>query len=652
MGEPPFDALDFERREPRDAFDPVAEHGPVRGYFRANPARFERVRRRLRQARLGTPYDAYLARVVSYTAGATVAGAVVGALLALLLGAFDVLGATFHGALPPVVGFLVGALFGGGGTALAGYLYPALVARRRAREIDGHLPHATVFLFALAHGGSDLYGVVARLADAEASYGELAAEFELLAAETERFGAGLFTALARVRADTPSEAFETFLDELNSVLETGGDVNSFLRGQADQHIERAERLQEQLLEELTTLAEVYVTLVFAGPVFLVVILVVVSFAQPEAFAALRLLVYLGIPLAVLGFYALFRSEFGPYAGRETTLELTGDGPDPPDDERFAAYRAAKEPSRRERLVRQPMAAVRDTPRLALYAGGGLGLALALVLAGAGVVPHSVEGALAAPVSTTTAFAVLPFCAAGIPFAAVYERERRRQRELREAFPAALEVLADANRNGVPLAESFDLVARRLSGPLADELRRLHNDVRWTNDTEGALARFADRLDSPAVSRATALLVESVHATGDLAPVFEVAGEDLSRRNALRENRRQGMHPYVLVVIIGVLVFLTIVAVFEVEFLPVAQRAAERAGDASAGTLSTAASAAPVRVRGVDPERYRTLFYHAALIQAGTNGLLAGVLIDDRLASGVKYAVGLVALTAVVFHLLP
>jgi flagellar protein FlaJ len=644
MAEPPFEPLDFERRPPEEPFDPRAEHGAVRGYFRANPERFARVRRWVRQGRLGTPYDAYLARAVSYTVVAAGAGALVGAALTGLL---VLAGAVPFGVLPFLVGTLAGGVLAGAGTASGCCLYPALRARRRANEIDAHLPHATVFLFSLAHGGTDLYGVVERLAGAQRTYGALADEFALLADETTRYGAGFFAALGRAREDTPSETFETFLDELNSVLEAGGDVNRFLREQADKHIERAERIQEQLLEDLATLAEVYVTLVFAGPVFLVVILVVISFARPSAFGLLQALVYVAIPAAVLAFYALFRSEVGPYAARTGDLKLRPDtAPDPPDDERVAAYRAEREPSPRERLLRRPLAALVETPRLALYVGGGLGFLAAVALALAGVVPRTPAGAFAEPIAATTAFAVLPFCTAGLPYAVVYERERRRRREIRRDFPAALEVLADANRNGVPLAESFDLVSRRLSGPLATEIERLHNDTGWSADPEAALARFADRLGSPAVSRATALLVESVHATGDLAPVFDIVGEDLSRRNDIRENRRQGMQPYLLVVVIGTFVFLGIVMAFDLHFLPVAERAAERASGAGA-----ALNAAPIRVQDIHPQGYRTVFYHAALVQAAANGLLAGALVDDRLASGVKYAVALVALTAAVFLLI-
>lgn len=46
--------------------------------------------------------------------------------------------------------------------------------------------------------------------------------------------------------------------------------------------------------------------------------------------------------------------------------------------------------------------------------------------------------------------------------------------------------------------------------------------------------------------------------------------------------------------------------------------------------------------------YRELFVHSAVIQAAGKGLLIGRFVDNRLASGVKYAAGLTGVTLVAF----
>lgn len=137
-----------------------------------------------------------------------------------------------------------------------------------------------------------------------------------------------------------------------------------------------------------------------------------------------------------------------------------------------------------------------------------------------------------------------------------------------------------------------------------------------------------------------LLRETVRATSDLAPVLGVVAGDLSARNDVRQRQRRNMRPYVLVVFVGVFVYLGIVVLFDSHFLPVATDVARTSAGSFSGT--------PLTVGEVPVETFHRLFLHSALIQAVGNGLLLGVLVDNRVRSGVGYAAVLVAVQLVVF----
>lgn len=96
----------------------------------------------------------------------------------------------------------------------------------------------------------------------------------------------------------------------------------------------------------------------------------------------------------------------------------------------------------------------------------------------------------------------------------------------------------------------------------------------------------------------------------------------------------------LVVFIGVSVCLGIEVLFDTHFLPVATDVARTSASSLSGT--------PLTVGDVLVETYHRLFLHSALIQAVGNGLLLGVLVDNRVKSGVGYAAVLVAVQLVVF----
>ncbi len=639
-------------------------YGPIAGRVRADPEQFARLDRWLKQARVGTPVDEYVQRSAWLGVYAAIAGICLGALLAIIGAVASVGSLAVWVALPLVFGLL-----GGGGMLGVRYGYPAVVAHQRRRHIDLLLPHATMFLYALSHGGMDLYEVIGRVADADEVYGEVAAEFALVEREMERFDQDLFGALATVRELTPSDDLRTFLDELLAVLETGGDVDDFLHDEARRHRELAESHQEQLLDDLGTMAEVYVAAVFAGPTFLLVVLLVASFVVPGLLIPMQLLVYLGLPAAVIWFSLCIDYLLEPYrqhVGRSGSDSLltraraivrswrggTGvDGAeaaeaagidaangDADTDARIERYREATRRSAVERFRAAPVATMRDRPGATLLVSVPLG-ALAVVGLLAVGIPELRLLDEDPVLATSTLFAV-PFLIAAVPFAYFQHLKRSHDRTIRDRFPDALDIVADADENEVPLDEAFGLVARRTSGPLEAELERLDRDLRWTNDVVAALDRLADRVAVPAIERISYLLQESIRATNDLAPVFRVVAEDLDTRNDVRQRQRRNMRPYVLVVFIGVFVYLGIVVVFDTHFLPVAAEVAE--------TSTESLQRAPLQVGDVPTTTYRRLFFHSALIQAVGNGLLLGVLTDNRVTSGVGYAAALVAVALTVF----
>lgn len=641
---PGDDESGYDERELRERY------GPIAGYVRANQGQFARLDRRLKQARVGVPVDEYVDRSVRLAGYAAAGGVVIGVLLAAAVAIAGAASLAAALSLPVLVGVLAG-----GGALAARYGYPAVLAHQRKRHIDLLMPHATIFLYALSHGGMDLYEVIERVADADEVYGDVAAEFGLVVREMERLDQDLFAALATARELTPSDDLQTFLDELLAVLETGGDVDAFLHDEARRHRELAEAHQEQLLEDLGTMAEVYVAAVFAGPIFLLVVLLVASFVVPGLLVPMQLLVYVGLPLAIIWFSLSIDYLLEPYrqhVGRSVSKSLVTrarhtldslrsddalDG-DRTAEARIEQYRAATRQSPLERFRAEPVAVMRERPATSFLVTVPLGVLVVLSVVAAGGLEF---GLLAQhPIRAASTLFAVPFLIAAVPFAVLHDRKRDRDRTVRDRFPTALDIVADADANEVPLPDAFSLVAKRMSGPLEAELERVDRDLRWTDDVVGALDRFADRVAVPAIQRVTYLLEESIRATNDLAPVFRVVAEDLSTRNEVRARQRRNMRPYVLVVFIGVFVYLGIVVLFDKHFLPVAAEVAEQSTESL--------RRAPLQVGEVPTRTYRRLFFHSALIQAVGNGLLLGVLTDNRVASGVGYAAVLVAVSLGVF----
>jgi flagellar protein FlaJ len=641
------------------------EYGQVRAAFRSRPERFRGLQRSLDQARVGLTYDQYMTRGVRYGAVGALTAAVVAALFALVAVATGV----FTGIPSPVplTGVVreiltsreivtpIAAALGLGaatfGTVVAvWYYYPSFVITSRRQSIDIMLPHAVVYAYALSYGGMNLLEVIDRLSDAEDSYGTVAKEFDAIRRDVELFGTDLYTALRNARNLTPSDNFTQFLDDLLGVMESGGDPTEFFAEQSSVYLRRAQEEQEDFLETLGILSEIFVVAFVAAPLFLVVILLVISILGGQTLGTLLLIVYAVIPLGMALYVTLIATVSEPFtyqikelpsrAERRTAQRTAAAEERLAADERYEAYQAQKAKRRRRALLRNPLELMRRQPLYTLVvtipvALAAVGAVLALGLADPAAFTE-------APVATTNWLLVLPFFVVAVPLGVFYEYERGRADEVARRFPDMLDVLSSANRMGVSLPEAFGVVARWTGGGFAAELTRVKNDMRWQADPSAALRAYANRVRVPQVSRTLKLIAEGISSTGDLSHVLEIAANDTRNRYRMVRARSRELTAYVAVVIIGYLVYLLVVVLLDAFYLvPIEQVAGE--SSATGPGLPRSLTAVPV-------DTYRMVFYHSALIQGIGSGLLTGQLADGDVRSGLKYAVGLAAVAFLAFQL--
>ena len=643
------------------------EFGYVRTHLKSREERHADLQRHLNQAHLGTTYDVYLTRTLWYAAAAAVFGALVGVLVSWLFArtgvfaAVSVPGVTTEGAVGEFVaavsanravvggGLLTGLLALGFGavTWYTRYLYPRLLVDNRRRNINITLPHAIVYMYALSFGGMDFVKVVRRTAETQDTYGEVANEFDTIIKDVDLFGSDLFTALRNARNLTPSDSMEQFLDDMLSMLDSGGDVTEFLREEAHKHRERAIREQERFLDTLELLSEFFIIGFVAAPIFFVVTLLMMSFLGQNTLPVLFLLMYAVLPLAVAAFIVLIATLSEPYRQPAHDLEVARTEPDPWPDRGvrthpgFQTFRRIRFRERLGSLLANPWVVFRRQPFYTL----AVSVPVALALAGSlwvelGIVPGSFfERYFEAGV----AIAVVPFLVVSVPLMVFYELNQRRKRHVARRLPDTLDVLASANQMGLSLAESLELVSRSVSGDFAEELTKVRNDIEWNGDVRRALLSLADRLEVPQLTRTCNILAEGARSTGDLHKILSIAAEDTRQRYRLERNRNQELQAYTTIVIVGFLVYLTVIVILDFSFLGTIAEQVEDAGDLSGAGL--------VSIQGDTVGLYRALFFHSALIQAVGTGLISGKLTDNSVLSGLKYSIGLVVVTVLVFAFL-
>jgi flagellar protein FlaJ len=641
--------------------------GYVRAYFKSHPDEHVALQRRLNQGRFGTTYDLYLTRTVTYVALSGLFALAFGVLLTWVLSAFGVLdglspsapasmstdlAATLYENRVPIAGALGTALlvtFATVSTWLVRYYRPSHLVDNRRRNIDLMLPHAIVYAYALSFGGMEFVEVARRMADSEDTYGEVANEFDMIVRDIELFGNDVFTALRNARNLTPSDNMEQFLDDLLSVLDSGGDVTDFLRDESEKYMDRAMSEQESFLETLATLSEMFIVGFVAAPLFLVVTLIMMSFLGAQTVLPLLAVVYAVVPLGMAGFLVVVATLSEPYRQPGHDLDVTsfagGVVTDRiaahPDFETFQRIRRRYEISE---FLEDPVAVFRREPLYTLGLTIPVALTATALLVVAGLVTPTPAALISEPFRTTTLLFILPFFVVTGPLTAFHEYEQRRKRTVTKRLPDALDILASANQMGIQLAEGLGLVARNLSGSFAEELRMVRNDIEWNNDVQRALLSLAARLEVPQLTRTCKIVAEGSQSTGDLYRVLGTAAEDTRHRYRLDRDRRQKLNSYTAIVVMGFLVYLAVIVIIDQSFLgPVVTQAT---GATGAGGESAANN--PVQLSADDIDLYHALFFHSALIQAVGTGLITGKLTSNRVLSGLKYSIALVVVALVVF----
>ncbi|WP_276260278.1 type II secretion system F family protein [Haloglomus litoreum] len=635
--------------------------GPVRAYFKTRPDRHWKLQERLNQGRFGTTYDLFLTRAATYAAAAGIIGALVGFALAVMLAQTGALAGL--SAPPFVPGWLaraVGAnrvviagvasvtslgLLTGGMTWLAIYYAPSAVVEVRRRSIDVTLPHAIVYMYALSFGGMEMTAVLRQMAAADDTYGEVAHEFDMIVRDVDVFGNDLFTAVRNARNITPSDNLEQFLDDLLSVLDSGGELTVFLEDESEKYMQRARDEQQSFLDALATLSEVFVVAFVAAPLFVVVTLMMLSLLGNVGTLPLAIIVYVAVPLGMAAFLVTISVLSEPYKQPSHELQLDDRSPGDP-DERLRAHphfetfqRIRRKAWLRERLS-DPAAVFRNDPRTTLLVSVPIALAVLGGVVATGLAAPTPAAFIDRPVSTTALLVIAPFLIVAVPLSIFHEIARRRKDAVAKRLPDALDILASANQMGVGLTEGLDLVARNLTGRLAVELQRVSNDIRWNNDIRRALLGLADRLQVSQLTRTCKILAEGSRSTGDLHRVLDIAAEDTRHRYRLARDRQQTLSSYTAVVIIGFLVYLAVIVIINESFLgPIT------------GSGLTSGGAGPVTISQGAVDAYRTLFFHSAIIQAVGTGLITGKLSDNRTLTGLKYSIALVLIAFGVFLLI-
>ena len=181
---------------------------------------------------------------------------------------------------------------------------PASKAKTRARDIDKRLAAAMSFISAMASADVNI-DVIFKELSRQKVYGEISSEAAWITRDTELLGSDILTAIKDAARRSPSSKFQDFLQGVITTSTSGGQLKPYFLLKAEEYQKENKLAMKSQMETLGMLAESFVTVVVAFPLFLVLIMAIMAIVgggDPDFMVMmLYVVVLMMIPMSQFGF---------------------------------------------------------------------------------------------------------------------------------------------------------------------------------------------------------------------------------------------------------------------------------------------------------------------------------------------------------------
>jgi flagellar protein FlaJ len=633
----------------------------------------------LKQARIPMSYEMYISNAIFYSILCGITGAILGLLMAYTVIAVVGLPAqitqlTFGPSTAWLLQFkelfialfiiVFSTIFLGGVTYALFMMYPSFQASERKGKINRQLPYAVTFMYAMSKGGMNIIDVFKALAKSVNTYGEVSLEVDAIVRDMDYFGHDLRTALSNACAITPSDRFQDLMYNLLTVIDSGGSIPKYFQDKSENYLQKSQTDQKGFLETLGLLAESYVTAFVAGPLFIIIMGVMMAVMGSGTTTMIYAVIYGVLPVGSVMFVVMISimtpSEMGEPELLPTRAILKHDMPQVPlhlqqefdengilieeSEEKvkqrqyYEDFTKSKKQLSLKNTLKNPLAPMFANPLFS--AAATVPLALLVLMIPFVLNMHSIV----TPAQLVTFIddkLVLSLFIVLIPLAIFHEIKNMKKKKIENNFPDMLKKLASTNETGMTLRDSIQLMAKSDTNALSKETKKIWNDIIWGLEINDSLIRFANRLRTQVITRSLSLITKANESSGDIGEVLIVAARDAASEQAMRRERSMSMMIYIVIIYISFLVFVGVIFVISTTFLSEMAAAGEKmaASGSSGGFLGS-----------FDLDAYTQLFKHAALIQGLSSGLMAGAMGEGSVMSGLKHSIIMMTIGFIIFTL--
>lgn len=634
----------------------------VQAWVAKDPTRFQRLNADLISTRSGVTVERYLTNAILASGVVALVFLVVGYIVTGLVISFtSAKGSSFANPTPvhmpymlgpipmslitQVAGAAIGALIAAAITYMIALQWPAITKGMRASKINMTLHNAVAYMYAMRKGGAELLVIFRSLSDNANIYGEVALEFRQIVRDADFFGLDVVSAIRQLHMTTPSNKLKDFLQDLLSVIESGGDMSDFLETRVHLFQEEARYEQKNFLGFLALVAESYVTLFVAGPLFLIIIMVVMGMMGGAAVEQLVAVIYIMLPIGTAIFMVMIElvsiKTEGVYKRKDTKSgqEFTDVNVRAVGGEEGLFARLVKydQSTGLRKFLRDPLKAFTSKPTRVFFLTIPIGIGYMIFMVSSITWIGNVE----AYVSAIDDHLVIGALIILLPFAIFYEVWRRHLSGIEAAIPEFLDRMAGINQVGLTVAQALAIMQSANLGVLSYEIKRINRDMEWGSNFSEALLHFEERVTTPIIARMVTLITRASEMSSQINEVLNIAASDTRMSEILKKERFGEMFIYVAIVYLSFGVFIFVVATLNAQFLTELAKL-DTAGLAQGGAAFAGLGKMPLGL-------IQAMLYHAVVIMGFVSGLIAGQMGESSVKSGVKHACIMMLIALIAFN---
>ena len=229
----------------------------------------------------------------------------------------------------------------------------------------------------------------------------------------------------------------------------------------------------------------------------------------------------------------------------------------------------------------------------------------------------------------------------------YEQGRLKKIErIEERLSDFLRDLAVSNRFGMTLADSIRKASSGNYGKLTPDIKKMATQIDWGVPATDAMEMFAERVGTPLVKRAMAIVVKATGAGGDVSDVLNATAKNIKDIQLINIGRKMEMGSYKAVIFTAFFVFLAVVVIMNSCFLP----AIEASGGGGIGAEGVEGAA--TQQAGMSVEDVKFIYLGAALVQGFGDGILVGLIETGKIVNGFRNSFIMVLLAYLILCVVP